>query len=62
MKNIVRAFVVALVITGAAATSQIPSASAQTQNPIVSGKTSALPIPVCPPSDPDGCGIGKSLR
>jgi hypothetical protein len=50
MKNIVRAFVVALVLTGAVA-------SAHTKNTTVAMKTGASPIPMCPPDDPNGCGI-----
>lgn len=55
MKNIVRAFVVVLALTGAAASSQISSASAKTT--ITASKTSAMPIPVCPPDDPNACGM-----
>ena len=54
MKLMIRAFVVALVLTGAAASSHI-SASAQS-NKTVLAKSSALPIPTCPPDDPTGCG------
>jgi hypothetical protein len=57
MKNIVRAFVLVLAITGAAASTQISSASAQTK--ITVAKTSALPVPTCAPSDPNACGISK---
>ncbi len=54
MKTLIRAFVVALVLTGAAASSHI-TASAQSNQSVVT-KSSALPIPVCPPDDPTGCG------
>jgi len=50
MKNIVRAFVVALVLTGAVA-------SAHTKTTTVALKTSASPIPTCPPDDPNACGF-----
>jgi hypothetical protein len=55
MKNIVRAFVVVLALTGAAASTQISSAAAQTK--ITVAKVSALPIPTCPPNDPNACGM-----
>ena len=55
MKNIVRAFVVVLALTGAAATTMTPSASAQ--NKAISAKTSMLPVPMCPPNDPNACGM-----
>ena len=55
MKYIVRAFVVVLALTGAVASTQIASASAQTK--ITASKTSAIPIPMCPWNDPDACGI-----
>ncbi len=54
MKNLVRAFALSLVVTGAFASTHI-NHSANT----VSGKVSALPIPQCPPGDPNGCGICK---
>jgi hypothetical protein len=55
MKTIIRAFVVVLALTGAAASTQISTASAQTK--VAVAKTSAMPIPTCPPSDPNACGI-----
>ena len=55
MKTIVRAAVVALVLTGAAASTQIASASAQTK--VTVAKTSAMPIPMCAPDDPNACGL-----
>jgi hypothetical protein len=56
MKIIVRSFVIALAVTGAIATSyaKAPSASAQ----IAVARTSAMPVPSCPPSAPGGCGLG----
>ena len=54
MKNIVRAFVVVLALTGAAASTQITSASAKTT---VTAKVSAAPIPTCPPDDPNACNF-----
>ena len=55
MKNITRAFVVLLAITGATASTQIASAS-QKSGKIAAIKTSDFPVPMCPPDDPDGCG------
>ena len=57
MKYIVRAFVIVLALTGAAASTHIASASLQTK--VVAAKTSAIPIPTCPPDDPDACGIDQ---
>jgi hypothetical protein len=57
MKIIVRAVVVVLVLTGAAATTLTPSASAQ-NNKVTATRTSMLPVPVCDPSDPNACGMG----
>jgi hypothetical protein len=56
MKHIVRAFVVALVLTGAAATTQTSAASTKTK--VTVAKVSMLPIPTCPPDDPNACGMG----
>ena len=59
MKNTVRTFIAILALTGAAASTQISSAST-TQTTTVSAtvaKTSALPIPTCAPDDPNACGI-----
>jgi hypothetical protein len=55
MKIIVRAFVVALALSGAVASTQISSAS--TQSKITVAKTSAFPTPMCDPNDPNACGI-----
>jgi hypothetical protein len=55
MKTIIRAFVLALVVTGAAASTQIVSASNQTK--ITVAKVSAMPTPMCPPDDPNACNI-----
>ena len=56
MKHIVRAFVVVLVLTGAAATTQTSNASAK--NKVVASRTSMLPVPMCAPDDPNACGMG----
>jgi hypothetical protein len=57
MKLAIRAFVVVLVLTGAAATTQTSSAS--TQNKVTATRTSMLPVPTCPPDDPNGCGMAQ---
>ncbi|MBB5340399.1 hypothetical protein [Tunturiibacter gelidoferens] len=56
MKLIVRAFVVALVLTGVAATTQTSNATAK--NKVVVARTSMLPVPTCAPNDPNACGMG----
>jgi len=58
MKHVVRAFVVALVLTGAVATTQTSSASPSAKKVAVA-RTSMLPIPVCPPDDPNACGMAQ---
>jgi hypothetical protein len=57
MKHIVRAFVVVLVLTGAIATTQTSSAS--TKNKVTAARVSMLPIPTCPPDDPNACGMAQ---
>jgi hypothetical protein len=56
MKYIVRAFVVVLALTGAAATTQTASASAK--NKVTASRVSMLPVPMCAPNDPNACGMG----
>ena len=58
MKNIVRASVIALFLTGISASAHMASASQTT----VSAKASALPVPVCPPDGTTDCGIGDILK
>ena len=55
MKIIVRTLVIALAVTGAIATTSAKASSARTT--VNLSKTSAVPIPSCPPGDPNGCGI-----
>lgn len=57
MKYIVRAFVVVLALTGAAASTHITATSAQTR--VSAAKVSAIPTPWCPPDDPNACGIDQ---
>ena len=56
MKIVIRAFVVALALTGAVASIHTTSASAQAAK-VVPAKTSAFPVPMCDPNDPNACGI-----
>lgn len=49
---VIRAFVVALALTGAAAT-----AHSKTIGHTVTANASAFPVPMCMPNDPKGCGI-----
>lgn len=58
MKNIARAFVLSLVVTGAYASARL---SASTQ-PVMHAKVSAMPVPSCAPSDPNACGICSYRR
>jgi hypothetical protein len=57
MKLVIRAFVALLVLTGVAATTETSSAS--TQNKVTAARTSMLPVPTCPPDDPNGCGMAQ---
>jgi hypothetical protein len=57
MKTMIRAFVVALVVTGVAATTQTSNAS--TKNKVTISRTSMLPVPTCAPDDPNACGIAQ---
>ena len=56
MKLTAQAFVLALVVTGAAATTMTASTSAQ-NNKVVASRVSLLPTPTCAPDDPNACGI-----
>jgi hypothetical protein len=57
MKNTVHAFVVALVLTGVAATTQLSYASSQNQ--VTAVRVSCLPVPMCAPDDPNACGMAQ---
>ena len=57
MKLAIRTLVVVLALTGAIATTQTSSAS--TQNKVTAARTSMLPIPTCPPDDPNACGMAQ---
>ena len=60
MKLIIRTFVAILVVTGAAATTQISYASSH--NKVTVARVSCLPIPSCAPDDPNACGMGLGGR
>jgi hypothetical protein len=54
MKNtMIRAFVIALALTGAVSTAHSKTAV----RGFDAGNGSGFPVPMCPPSDPQGCGI-----
>ncbi len=54
MKNVVRAFVIALTLVGSVAYAQINAFA----TPSISvAKVNSLPMPCCPPDDPHACGI-----
>jgi len=56
MKNtMIRAFVIALALTGAVSTAH----SKTTALSFSSATASAFPVPMCPYNDPKGCGIGS---
>jgi hypothetical protein len=57
MKLVIRAFVAILVLTGVAATTQTSTASAK--NKVTAAGTNMLPVPTCPPDDPNGCGMAQ---
>ncbi len=56
MKLIVRAFVVALALTGAVASAYTSKPSAESIKPSLNA---AWPAPMCPPNDPNACGMGS---
>ena len=55
MNVIVRSLVIALAVSGAIATSYAKAPTAGST--VTVSKTSAMPVPRCPPGDPDGCGL-----
>ena len=54
MKNLVRAFVAALVVTGAVASAHTATASTQAH---LTPRASFMPIPACPPDGSTSCGL-----
>ena len=61
MKNVVRALALALVATGAVASTMTASA-ATSAKATLAPNPSALPVATCPPDDPNACGIGQMGR
>ena len=57
MKIIVRSLVIALAVTGAIATTAANGSTAKAT--VSAAKSSAMPVPRCPPNDPTGCGIDQ---
>lgn len=58
MKNLVRAFVVVLTLSGSAAYTKLAvSAPANHTAPSIAAQTNVIPL--CPPDDPNACGIRK---
>jgi hypothetical protein len=55
MKLTVRTLVAILVLTGAAATTLTPPASAQ--HKVTVARVSLIPVPTCDPSDANACGM-----
>ena len=53
MKNIIRAFVIALTLTGSAAYTQITLHGSA----VSTGKLNSRPAPMCMPDDPSACGM-----
>jgi hypothetical protein len=56
MKLFARILALSLVATGAVASTHIAAAS----QPAASARVSSIPVPMCDPSDPNGCGIAQS--
>lgn len=54
MKNVLRAFVVALTLAGSMAYTQI---NAFSQAKVSMAKANSMPVPCCPPNDPNACGM-----
>ena len=55
MKNMIRAFALSLVVTGAFASTHINN---NTATPVLHAKLSAMPVPSCPPGNPNNtCGF-----
>jgi hypothetical protein len=57
MKLAIRTLVVVLALCGAAASTQTSAAS--THNKVTANRVSVLPVPTCPPDDPNACGMGQ---
>ena len=57
MKNLARAFVLSLVVTGAVASAKI--ANRGTDINVTPVRVSAMPVASCPPDDPNACGAAR---
>jgi hypothetical protein len=55
MKNMIRASVIVLALTGA--TASVQTSFASVQHKISAARPSMLPVPTCPPDDPNACGM-----
>ena len=55
MKTLVRAAVIVLPLTGSAAYTQINHHGST----VLTARVNSRPAPMCPPDDPNGCGIYK---
>ncbi|HEX4020901.1 MAG TPA: hypothetical protein VHX63_07145 [Acidobacteriaceae bacterium] len=58
MKIAVRALVLGMLITGFAADHYMSAKTTSSQKVMIASN-SAAPMPMCPPSDPNGCNIAK---
>ena len=58
MKNILRAFALSLVVTGAVASAHMTTSPEQT----LTARSSVMPIPMCPPDGTTSCGIQQVGR
>jgi hypothetical protein len=54
MKNVLRAFALSLVVTGAVASAHINNSPTPTT---MTARATAMPTPMCPPNDPSACGL-----
>jgi hypothetical protein len=54
MKNVLRAFALSLVVTGAVASVHINNSPTLA---MMTARTTAMPTPMCPPNDPSACGL-----
>ncbi len=55
MKNIIRAFVVVITLAGSVAYTQVNATASSRVS--VAKISRSMPMPCCPPNDPNACGI-----
>lgn len=60
MKSALRLIALGIIVTGALASSFSSHASAA--RPTVVARQSAAPVPMCPPDDPNACGLEPPAR